>query len=53
MTPDGKRKNHSHPIGVAACAEKLNILSWRFENRFFEMPDVVVSPAEAGRLSLS
>jgi hypothetical protein len=43
----------SHPTGVAACAGKLNLLSWRFENRFFEMPDVVVSPAEAGRLSLS
>ena len=48
-----KKENHSHLIGVAACTEKLNLLSWRFENRFFEMPDVVVSPAEAGRLSLS
>jgi hypothetical protein len=44
---------HSYPTGVSACAEKLSLLSWRFENRFFEMPDVVVSPAEAGRLSLS
>jgi hypothetical protein len=41
------------PIDVDVCAEKLSLLSWRSENRFFEMPDVIVSPAEAGRLSLS
>jgi hypothetical protein len=48
-----KFQGHSHPTGVTACAEKLNLLSLRFENRFFEMPYFVVSPAEAARLSLS
>jgi hypothetical protein len=46
-------QKYSCPAGIGACAEKLSLLSWRFKNRFFKMPYVVVSPAEAGRLSLS
>jgi hypothetical protein len=29
-------------MGGDACAEKFSHLSWRGENRFFEMPDGVV-----------
>ena len=32
--PKFKNHRHSHPTGLAVCAEKLNLLSWRFENRF-------------------